>query len=275
MTQTSAPATPGDPADAPTAGGSSRPGAAAGRASAALARVWDRRDHWAVPVAVFAVVLIGYVAFAAQQWTHFTARSWDLGIFTQLLAHYAALQPPIVDIKGDGYNLLGDHFHPLLAILAPLYAIFPSALTLLVIQAACFAFASAVFASAARARLGDAAGVALGLAFGFAWGLQYAADAQFHEIALAVPLLTLSLVSLLDRRWRAACLWGAPLVFVKEDLGLTVVMLGLVIVLLAWRERGIRSPRRSATAEPPRPLSGGAWARASRCGVRCGSSWPR
>lgn len=235
MTQTSAPAAPGDPVDAPSV--APRRATALGPASGVASRVWGRRRDWAGPVAVFVIVFVGYVLFAAQQWAHFTARSWDLGIFTQLLAHYAALQPPIVDIKGDGYNLLGDHFHPLLAVLAPIYAIFPSAFTLLVIQAACFALSAAVFTRAALTRLGPIAGVALGLAFGFAWGLQYAADAQFHEIALAVPLLTLSLIAVLDRRWGVATLWGAPLVFVKEDLGLTVVMLGLVIMLLAWRER--------------------------------------
>lgn len=244
MTQTSVPAAPGDPVHAPTSDPAARRTPAPGRARAVATRMWERRRDGVVPAAVFAVVFAGYVLFAAQQWAHFTARSWDLGIFTQLLAHYAALQPPIVDIKGAGYNLLGDHFHPLLAILAPVYAIFPSAFTLLVVQAACFAVAAAVFARAAEVRLGRAAGVALGLAFGFAWGLQYAADAQFHEIALAVPLLTLSLIAVLDRRWTAACLWGAPLVFVKEDLGLTVVMLGLVVVLLAWRER---TPRSAAT----------------------------
>ncbi|MCJ1709113.1 DUF2079 domain-containing protein [Microbacterium sp. VKM Ac-2923] len=245
MTQTSAPATPGDPAGAPRGSAAAaavptgeRP-SVPDRATRWVARVWERRRAWAAPVAVFALVFAGYVLFAAQQWAQFTARSWDLGIFTQLLSRYAALQPPIVTIKGDGYNLLGDHFHPLLAVLAPVYAVFPSAFTLLVVQAACFALAAAVFTRAARARLGAATSVALGLAFGFAWGLQYAADAQFHEIALAVPLLTLSLVAVLDRRWLAACLWGAPLVFVKEDLGLTVVMLGLIVILLAWREGGV------------------------------------
>lgn len=259
MTQTSVPAAPGEPVDAAERAGASRPTPTSGRASTFASDVWDRRRNGVVPVAVFAVVFTGYVLFAAQQWAQFTARSWDLGIFTQLLAHYAALQPPIVDIKGAGYNLLGDHFHPLLAILAPVYAVFPSAFTLLVIQAACFALSAAVFARAARKRLGDTAGVALGLAFGFAWGLQYAADAQFHEIALAVPLLTLSLVAVLDRRWWLATLWGAPLVFVKEDLGLTVVVLGLVIMLLTWRERRERPALAAAlvagASAPPRRLA--------------------
>lgn len=276
MTQTTVPAASGDPADGPPRRVAS--GSTPGRSADAGSRARDRRPAWAAPVAVFVVVTAGYVLFAAQQWAHFTARSWDLGIFTQLLARYAALQPPIVDIKGDGYNLLGDHFHPLLAVLAPVYALFPSAFTLLVVQAVCFAVAAAVFTRAARARLGTVGGVALGLAFGFAWGLQYAADAQFHEIALAVPLLTSSLVAVLDRRWVAACLWGAPLVFVKEDLGLTVVVLGLVVVFLARRDREPR-PASAPESTAPRDIAGsgtsaprGAGSSASLSGVRSGAA---
>jgi uncharacterized membrane protein len=45
-------------------------------------------------------------------------------------------------------------------------------------------------------------------------------------------LLALSLGCLVERRWTGAALWATPLVFVKEDLGVTVMVLGLV---LAWR----------------------------------------
>lgn len=189
---------------------------------------------WIAPVVVAVIVAAAYVVFAAWQWSQFTVKSWDLSIFAQLLDRYATLQAPIVTVKGDGFNLLGDHFHPLLAILAPVYAAFPHAFTLLVIQALCFAAAAGILARAAQRRLGPAAGILLGIAFGLSWGLQYAAEAQFHEIALAVPLLTASLVAVLESRWCAAAIWAAPLVFVKEDLGLTVVAVGL---LIAYRAR--------------------------------------
>ena len=195
-----------------------------------------RRAHslWIAPVVVAVIVAAAYVVFAAWQWSQFTVKSWDLSIFSQLLERYATLQAPIVTVKGDGFNLLGDHFHPLLAVLAPVYAAFPHAFTLLVIQALCFAAAAGILARAAQRRLGPAAGILLGLAFGLSWGLQYAAEVQFHEIALAVPLLTASLVAVLESRWCAAAIWAAPLVFVKEDLGLTVVAVGL---LIAYRAR--------------------------------------
>ncbi|MFT3877551.1 MAG: DUF2079 domain-containing protein [Propioniciclava sp.] len=192
----------------------------------------SRRAAWAGALLVAAIVAVVYVVYAAWQWREFAVRSWDLGIFTQLLQNYARLQAPIVTIKGEGYHLLGDHFHPLLVVFAPVYALFPSAFTLLVIQAACFAVAAGVLTRSAIRLLGSTMnGVLLGLAFGLSWGLQYAAEAQFHEIALAVPILTVALCALVEERWRTAALWAGLLVFVKEDLGLTVLVFGL---LLAW-----------------------------------------
>ena len=165
---------------------------------------------WA-PAAVAMAVGTAYIVFAAWQWSQFAVKSWDLSIFAQLLDRYSQLQAPIVTVKGEGYNLLGDHFHPLLALLAPVYAAFPHAFTLLVVQALCFAAAAGMFTRAAQRELGAAAGVVLGLAFGLSWGLQHAAEAQFHEVALAVPLLTGSLIAVLEGRWKAAATWAAPL----------------------------------------------------------------
>lgn len=202
-------------------------------------KVCRHRDRiWACVVGV--VVAAVYIVYAAWQWSQFTVKSWDLSIFAQLLDHYARLQPPIVNVKGDGYNLLGDHFHPLLALLAPVYAIAPHAFTLLVVQALCFAVAAAVVAHTVSRSLGTVAGgLLLGLAFGFSWGLQYAAEAQFHEIALAIPLLTCCLSALLKGRDGSAALWAAPLVFVKEDLGLTVALIGLLVAYRSRKPLGI------------------------------------
>ncbi|MFH8252897.1 DUF2079 domain-containing protein [Microbacterium sp. B2969] len=200
-------------------------------------RTPDRRTRtgWIASFVVGVIVAATYIVYAAWQWSQFTVKSWDLSIFAQLLDNYARLQPPIVNIKGDGYNLLGDHFHPLLALIAPVYAVAPHAFTLLVVQAVCFAVAAAVLTRTATDSLATVAGgILLGLAFAFSWGLQYAAEAQFHEIALAIPLITLSLSALLERRDLATVLWAAPLVFVKEDLGLTVAIIGL---LVAYRSR--------------------------------------
>jgi len=53
---------------------------------------------------------------------------------------------------------------------------------------------------------------------------------DFHEIALAVPLLAFSLSALIRGRLRATALWAMPLVFVKEDQGFTVAAIGALLV---------------------------------------------
>ncbi|MBB5643244.1 DUF2079 domain-containing protein [Cryobacterium roopkundense] len=199
----------------------------------------------ALSAAIWPAALVGlitataYSLFSWRQWSSYTVLSWDLGIFTQLAKQYAAVQSPVVTIKGDGYNLLGDHFHPLLVLLGPIYAAFPSAFTLLIVQNLLFGVAAAVITHAAGRLLGRWAGLVFGLAFAFSWGLQGAVEAQFHEVAFAVPLLALSLSALLSQRWTACMLWAMPLVFVKEDLGLTVAVIGLVLAYRSRRTLGI------------------------------------
>lgn len=186
------------------------------------------------PLVVSLLAFAAYTTYSVQQWRRLEAPSWDLGIFTQLARRYAALEAPVVNVKGDGYNLLGDHFHPLLVLLGIPYRIAPSALTVLVVQNLLFALSVWVIAREAVRRLGAVTGSLVGVAYAVSFGIVGAVAVQFHEIAFAVPLLALSLVALLRERWVAAVAWGAPLVFVKEDLGANVVVLGLV---LAWRAR--------------------------------------
>lgn len=164
--------------------------------------------------------------------------SWDLAIFEQAVRGYAWLGAPTVDIKGPGFHQLGDHFSPLLVVLAPFYRAFPGPATLLIAQAVLIAFSVAVIARAARRILGPRSGLALGLAYGISWGVQSAVDVQFHEYSLAVPLLALGLVAYLEGRWRASAIWIVLLLGVKEDLGLTVAAFGVLLWLRGQRRLG-------------------------------------
>jgi uncharacterized membrane protein len=184
------------------------------------------------PLVVATLALGTYLTFAWSQWRRLETPSWDLGIFTQLAQRYAHLQAPVVDIKGAGFDLLGDHFHPLLVLLGLPYRIAPSAVTVMAVQDLLFAWSVWIVAREAARRLGALPGSLVGAAYAVSFGVVGAVAVQFHEIAFAVPLLALSLVALVRRRWWPAALWAAPLVFVKEDLGATVLVIGL---LLAWR----------------------------------------
>ncbi|MFI5984073.1 DUF2079 domain-containing protein [Streptomyces sp. NPDC051555] len=227
--RTTAVGTPPAP-PAPSPAPAPAPGGAAGAGPGSAHRP---PGHWA-PYLLAAVLFALYALLSVLRYERLETMSWDLGIFEQAIRSYAHLRAPVVDLKGPGTNVLGDHFSPVTALLAPFYRLFPTPVTLLVAQAALFALSAVPVARAGVRLLGRARGLAVGAAYGLSWGMQRAVEFDFHEICFAVPLIAFALEALLRRRWRAALLWGLPLVLVKEDLGFTLAALACVV---GWRAR--------------------------------------
>ncbi|WP_262852077.1 DUF2079 domain-containing protein [Mumia quercus] len=182
---------------------------------------------------------VAYAAVSLLRFRRFETPSWDNAIFEQAIAAYSRLQAPIVDIKGPDYHILGDHFSPITAIVAPFYRLFPDGRTLLVAQAVLLALSVWVIARGAVRALGTAAGLAVGLAYGLSFGIASAVWVDFHEVAFAALFLALAGIAFVERRWRAAALWSLPLLLVKEDLGLTVVAVGVALALAGARRIGL------------------------------------
>ena len=192
-----------------------------------------------VPYGLWAAFTAVYATISVARYDRLDVISWDLGIFSQAAQSYAERGYPVVDIKGPGFALLGDHFSPVVALWAPLWAAVPSPVTLLVSQAVLVAFSIVPIARVGIGLLGPAAGLAVGLAYGFSFGLQAAVDFDVHEYAFAAPLLALAGEAYLRGRWTSVCLWASALVLVKEDLGLTVATVGLALVLAGARRAGV------------------------------------
>ncbi|MDR2380975.1 MAG: DUF2079 domain-containing protein, partial [Bifidobacteriaceae bacterium] len=178
-----------------------------------------------------------YLALSLRDWARLDSPSFDLAIFTQIIQGYAHLSAPVVDIKGPGFNAFGDHFSPLLALLAPFYRVFPTPVTLLVAQCVLVAFSAVPLGWAARRRLGKWPAIALTCAYILSWGLQSGIAVQFHEYALAVPLLALALVWFIEEHWIATAITAGLLIGVKEDLVFTAGALGLALVGAGWAGR--------------------------------------
>lgn len=187
------------------------------------------------PHLLAALFFTAYAALSVTKHLQLRSTGYDLGIFEQAVRAYAELRTPVSELKGAGYHLLGDHFHPILATLAPLYRLFPTPLTLLTAQAALLAVSVIPVTRLAIRTTTPRLGTAIGIAYGLSWGLQKAVAFDFHEIAFAVPLLAFSLEHLALRQWRPAAAWALPLILVKEDLPLTVAAIGLYILLSGRR----------------------------------------
>ena len=192
----------------------------------------------ALTVLVSTLAAAGYATVSLVRFATFVPVSYDNAIFEQAVKSYARPGAPIVPVKGPGYNILGDHFSPIDALIAPIYRVFPSAQTLLLAQVLLIAVSVAVVTDLALRVLGTGWGMVVAVLYAVSFGLQSAVEADFHEVAFAAPLLALAGAAYVDRRWRAVVGWSVPLLLVKEDLGLTIAAVGIVLWMSGQQRLG-------------------------------------
>ncbi|MFJ6427007.1 DUF2079 domain-containing protein [Streptomyces hydrogenans] len=192
------------------------------------------------PALVAAVLLVLHTAFALRNHARFRTTGYDLGIFGQAVREWAAGRLPASAIRtasappgfeGEALPLLGDHFHPVVALLGPVYRLVPRVEVLLVAQTVLVSAAVYVTGRTAQRHLPElwGAGPVVAAVCGLAWGTQALVGFDFHEVAFALPLLALACRAYLDGRLRAAAGWAAGLLLVKEDLGATAAVFGLLV----------------------------------------------
>ena len=85
-------------------------------------------------LALAAVASLAYATFSVLNHGHFGTYAYDLGIFDQVMWHYSRFELPETTIVGLP-TALGDHLHPVLLLLTPLYWIWADPRMLLGAQA--------------------------------------------------------------------------------------------------------------------------------------------
>lgn len=201
-----------------------------------------RRTLLVVVVCVSAVV---HGALSLLRLAGFRAGAYDLVIFDQAVRSYSRLELPVAIVKGvhndfgPGFAVLGDHWSPILAVLAPLYWVHDGPETLLVAQAVLLAVAAVPLWVFTRRALGARAADLVAVAYSVSWPVVEAAAFDFHEAAFA-PLLTGLLLERHQAGRRAGTVAAAlALLCVKEDMGLLVAAFGLVLLARpGWRVMG-------------------------------------
>jgi len=205
-------------------------------------RTSQRVPHRVVVGVLTGLVAAVYCGFALVRYDTFQTSSYDLVIFDQAVRSYAHFMPGISIIKGvhngfgPHFSVLGDHFSPIIAVLAPLYWIYDGPQTLLVAQAVLFALAIPPLWLFTRRAFGGgrkavAAAYLVAVAYALSWPIASALAFDFHEVAF-VPLLTaVALERLQAGRLRSALIALGALLLVKEDMGLFVAGIGLYLAV--------------------------------------------
>jgi uncharacterized membrane protein len=140
---------------------------------------------------VLAVMIAIYFLFfstaSVMRHESFNSTAFDLGIFDQTIWGYSNGDMLFNTVRG--LNLLGDHMHPILFGLAPLYKVLPMPASLLILQTLVLALGAIPVYLIAKRKLGKTTGLLLSASYLLYPSLQYINMFDFHPAAFAVPLL--------------------------------------------------------------------------------------
>jgi uncharacterized membrane protein len=192
--------------------------------------------------ALTALIAAIYAGYSLVLYATYRESSYDLVYFDQVVRSFAHFHLGISILEGtlNGYgshfSVLGNHFSPILAALAPLYWIYNGPQTLLVAQAVLFALAIPPLWIFTRRAFGGGtkattAAYLICVAYGLSWPIAAAAAFTFHEVAFAPVLTAIALERLQAGRLRTALIALAGLLLVKEDMGLLVAGLGVYLAI--------------------------------------------
>jgi uncharacterized membrane protein len=184
-----------------------------------------------------AVFVTVFTTLGLLEFWRFHVPAFDLSIFTQgtwLLGRGDA--PFFVTIRG--LPLFADHSSYILVFLAPLTWIVPTAPMLIVVNVVALAVtAPLAFVVARRAGAGLLLATVTGIATLLAPAIQWNVRDSFHPEVLAIPLVV-GAIALLQRDRDGWAIVAVVLALTaKEDAGLLIVPLGLVIAWVMGKRR--------------------------------------
>jgi uncharacterized membrane protein len=176
-----------------------------------------------------------YSLWSLWKHIHF-GTEFDLGIFDQSTWLMSRFHLPDGTINGP--VILGEHFSPIMVLLAPFYWLWADAKMLLILQAVLIAASIVPVFLYARPRMGRIGAYALALSYALFWPIAAALDYQAHEVMFAPLLIALTILFADRERWRAYWVTLALLLLVKEDMALVVAALGIWLLLRRDYRRG-------------------------------------
>jgi uncharacterized membrane protein len=203
----------------------------------------QRRAAWFVVylAAALFILFVGQHALVRHIAYHddgFDMGNMDQAVWNTLHGHPFRFTNRAEDWNGPPTRL-GIHVEPILLLIAPLYLIHSGPVTLIALQTVAFALGALPLFLLGLRRLPALPLVAAALAVAYlaAPAVLGAALWDFHAVALATPLLLAAILALDARRFGWFVLAALLAMLTKEDVGLSLIPLGLYIALWLRRPR--------------------------------------
>ena len=176
---------------------------------------------------IIAVTTVVYSAISINRHAAFQSAAVDLGGYDQAVWGFSQFKflPSSIYVFG---NLLGDHFEPVLILLAPFYWIYSSPITLLIIQALLVSLSAwPLFLLFKRVFNNNLNSLLLAVAAVWFIGIQVAIEYDFHPIVIALPVIATVIYCLEAQKWRWYVVSLLGLLLFKETVAVYIVFIGL------------------------------------------------
>ncbi|MEK9171574.1 MAG: DUF2079 domain-containing protein [Patescibacteria group bacterium] len=164
---------------------------------------------------------------------------WDLGFFDQLIWQASRGNLNFVSTIGN-INLLGDHFQPVIYLLAPLYWIWSDVRVLLIVQALLVTGAAIPLYFLAKKKLhNEFISFSIVISYLLFSGTQFTITNEFHQSAFIPLLLSLGFYWMETGKRNWGIISILSLLLVKEEMGLLVAAIGLMYIFRKQVKTGI------------------------------------
>ena len=178
-----------------------------------------------------AIYIIAFSSIIIVRHNTYSSNAWDLGIFDQSLwstLNYGRLLWNTPELGSH----FGFHFEPILFVILPVYAIFQSPLTLLIIQSLVIGLGAIPVYWLAKAELGRFAGTSFAMLYLLHPALHGVNWFEFHSEAFMPILLLLSFYYFKRGVWTTYFAFLLLALMCKETVSVVVVPLGLYFLWL-------------------------------------------
>ncbi len=193
---------------------------------------------WWLVAAGFAGYVLLFGSYTSMTYLAFHTNTFDLGIFTQIFDSMTQHGTQNTTIERNrALPHFAIHISPALYLLAPLYWLFPTPLTLLLSQTVLLASGAFPLYRLASTMLNDEwAGSFFALAYLFSFGIHGANLYDFHEISLAAPFLLWAFYYIeSNNNKRLLTLLLLASLMVKEEIPVAVFFVGVYILAVKKR----------------------------------------
>lgn len=195
-------------------------------------------DRWVLIVACGVAALLA--TLSVMRYTGYNAGMLDIGNMSQAIWSVTRGRPLEFTYVSGNFSRLGHHVELIYAFLAPLYALWPSPITLLVFQTLLFvAGVFPLYQLALRKLEQTSAARMVALIYLMYPVAQTAVLFDFHGDTLAMPLAMFALEALDRKAWHSYSLWLFLSLSCKIYVAVAIVALGVTLWLKRQRQVGM------------------------------------